>query len=105
MSDACEAFERTAIQVLRHALVANQSSFERAGVRWELLDIRRSGETGPSYESEIGAYFWRDKNVVDALEFAIYRGDRPLFSEQDLSAWIEAAILDVLRRAGVPTPQ
>ena len=73
-----------------------------AAIRAEVKAIRRDAVADATYESEMTVYFWRGRELVDALEFHVYRHGEPEFGLDDFREWLRSALGDVVNRMQRP---
>jgi hypothetical protein len=91
--------ERQAWELCQEILDTNASKLAQAHLSADLTSpvgqITRSG-----YVSELAIYFRRGGDLIDLIEFQIFRDGRPLIrSREHMKAWLESVVTDVLRRA------
>ena len=101
MNDAGQVRSTTEQQMLdaaRRVLTKHSGEADRLRLEFkepELLVFQ--AVDSPDYTSEISIYVWSDEDVFDVLEFFVFhRGQQPA-SITEVTEWLEAAVIDVLR--------
>ncbi len=91
-----EAKIKTLIEanLIRKAALLNEVGLKPGEV---VLDVANGSDD--KRESEIRVYFYKDGNVIDALEFHIYRNGTLVAAADQVSAWIEVSLADVIGQA------
>ena len=87
MAPEYQTFEEAVLQLVNSAIVQESTHLRACGVTKETVSIHRSGDFGRAYDSEVEVKFWIDNNLVDILEFFVYRRGVPDASLAEIGEW------------------
>ena len=99
MENAIMNHEREVIGCLQSVLLRYSDRFQELKLVPKIDELRRSNVGSSNYFSEIAVYFKDDTNdLIDIIEFFIYRDGKRVSSIQETETWLEEVIHDVQQR-------
>jgi hypothetical protein len=94
-----EQIDEEILRVLRTLLDASRARFDSRGIKVEPPEIEVAGADPASYTSEVRVFFLREGDVVDVLEFHVFRDGKQLVTAADIQGWLPGQIESVLRKS------
>jgi hypothetical protein len=90
-----ERYESEVLELVQRQLEAWRPKLTAKSVKAEASLLR-----SPSIpdDSEISIYFWRHDDVVDVLEFHLYRGGSRVAEYKEVDEWLPEQLEDVVSR-------
>jgi hypothetical protein len=98
MTSETEAFERTVLNSVRAIVDDSKSNLEKVGIVADSPSLSIDIVEQPVRTSEVAICFRAGGDVVDMIEFHVYRGGVRLASASEIESWLREAIADVVRR-------
>jgi len=90
--DRVTEFLEQAMSVVAMTLDRNRSELGNVGLRPELE------RAGSNQSAEVSIYFYRQHDVVDAIEFVLTKDGSPTATLLEVESWLGEAVMDVIRR-------
>jgi len=88
VKQAARSLETEIFKVVQERLASLLDDLRDVGLSVELNDIRRSGEPGSGYWSEISLYLLDGTCIIDAIEFFVYRDGRPAVTAAQADSYV-----------------
>jgi hypothetical protein len=74
-------------------------AFRKCNLRPSEITLKILNEREGQRESEICLYFYREKNLFDALEFHVYKKGKLALLVGEINEWLDNALSGVVKRA------
>lgn len=90
-------FEKKVLDLTKRVLDEYGKKISELNLRFELFGPKLFNKDVESYTSEIKICFYKDGEMMDILEFFIFRDGREVASLDEIKEWLKNNVDDVLR--------
>ena len=91
--------EAAVLRAVRQALEHHSAPLKKAGLTFRSPEVEVGMGEPSRYTSELRVYFYRDDDLVDAIEFHIFENGRQVVDEKKLPDWLAEDIAGAIERA------